>query len=142
MTKEKVKRLLKAAGYAQRRVKQLDEQLASLRAMREKVTPTMSQAPGGGGTGNRIEELTMRIMELEEEQRRRILSYLEAYHNTQEAIDLLPEDNQKLILSQRYLEGNYWEDIARDMNYGRAQVFRIHDEAIRVLAGILKDDTK
>lgn len=142
MTKEKVKRLLKAAGYAHRIVKQLDEQLASLRVMREKVTPTMSQAPGGGGTGNRIEELTMRIMELEEEQRRRILSYLEAYHNTKEAIDLLPEDNQKLILSQRYLEGNYWEDIARDMNYGRAQVFRIHDEAIRVLAGILKDDTK
>lgn len=142
MTKEKVKRLLKAAGYAQRRVKRLDEQLASLRAMREKVTPTMTQAPGGGGTGNRIEELTMRIMELEEEQRRRILSYLGAYHNAQEAIDHLPEDNQKLILSQRYLEGDYWEDIARDMSYSRRQVFRIHDEAIAFLVEILKDDTK
>jgi len=139
---EQVKRLLKAVKYTYHRVNQLEDQLAILRSMREKVTPTLSMVPGGGGNGNRIEELTVRIMELEEEQRGRILSYLDTYQRVKRLIESLPKEEQVMVLSLRYLEGEYWEDISHSLHYSRKQVFRIHDEALLILAEKMKDDTK
>lgn len=53
-------------------------------------------------------------------------------------ISELSDDNQKSVLSARYLEMLCWDDVAQKLRYSRQQVTRIHGRALLEFYKILR----
>jgi hypothetical protein len=52
-------------------------------------------------------------------------------------IELLTDEQQKLLLTYRYINGWSWEEIRRRMNYCNTQAFRIHRFALANLEALI-----
>ncbi len=55
------------------------------------------------------------------------------YSSTQHVADLInqvKEREGRLVLQQRYLQYEKWEDISDELDYTVRQVFRMHDAAL------------
>jgi len=143
MTKNEVKRLLWSARHADREMERIRERIERLDALRKRVTPTYSQAPGGGGgNSSRIEDITAQIMELEEMWRVKTQEYLQQYKKVEEAVCLVENQDTKAAetLRLRYLDGTNWEDIAAIEHYEQRHVYRLHRQGIKILMANLNID--
>ena len=145
MTKGEAKEFLSRAFYIRREEKRLEMKISELRSLRERVTPSYSMAAGGGPRDN-LTDLTAKITEFEQEQRDKIVSYLEAYREAEKAIMFVESVDIRLaeVLRLRYLESERWEQIACDLHYSWRQVFNLHNKALKVLCRekILDDKEK
>lgn len=132
MTKKQIKAFLAAALYIKQEIDRLEDHIATLSSLREKVTPSYSDMPGGGGALSKVENLTIKILELEEQSRLRIGDYLEQYTAVSAMISSLREVDMRYVtvLGLRYLEGNDWGEIADCLHYSRRMVIYLHDKAI------------
>ena len=66
-------------------------------------------------------------LHLLEEQLRETLTALALY------ISLLPDERMIRLLEMRYMDSISWEEICRQLGYGRSTVFRLHQNALRLL---------
>lgn len=134
MTKGEAKKFLNGVIYIRREIKRLEYKIMGLRSLRERVTPSYSKAPGGT-SGDRLTDITSKIIELENEQRNKVLSYLESYRAAEQAIMFVESADIRLaeVLRLRYLEGERWEQIACDLHYSWKQVFNLHNKGIKIL---------
>ena len=72
----------------------------------------------------------MQVAELEEqlrEDRNRLLEYTIEANGV---IDRIENNDYALVISKRYIFGEKWEQIGREMGYSERQVRRIHDRAM------------
>lgn len=117
--------------YALRREKRIEDELEEWRSKAEKITPTLSKMPCGGGDGTakfispveKIAEIERRLSaQLDEVQRVR--------DSVEDAINDIQEERLREVLALRYLRNMKWEQIASAIGYERRQVGRLHDMAI------------
>ena len=52
-------------------------------------------------------------------------------------MERMPNEQQKLVLTLRYLNGWSWDDICRQMNYRRGQIFRFHRDALTAFSDLM-----
>ena len=129
---------LRRARYALMAANRLENKIAELDALRTTITPSYSDMPKGG-SGNKIEDLTAKIMELEQQQAEEIFNYLTEYRRVESMIMLVDAHDIRLanVLRARYIDGLRWEQIAVDMNYTYQSVWRMHNKAVDFLASVL-----
>jgi len=144
MTRDEVKSILKDVYFGKKEIKIIEDKIEELRCMREKVTPSYSASPGGGGSGNRIEDITAAIVTIEEDIFRRLPDYADKIRKAEMLIGLAEKADMKsaYILTLRYLKGYSWRKIAYSEHYSWKQLFRIHNKAINEIVNLTKDDTK
>lgn len=53
-----------------------------------------------------------------------------------EAIDLVPDERQRLVLTMRYIDCASWNKIAASLGYEPRQVFRLHGEGLEAIRKI------
>lgn len=125
-------RKLKRARLVWHEISRIKEEIEKLSSLRERVTPSYSQAPGGA-SGDKLADVTARIIELEKSQSDKIDLYLTEYKATEELIGLLGPEDMCLanILKYRYLNGERWEDIACLCHYSWRQVHYLHKKAVK-----------
>lgn len=142
MTPKQMKEWLSQAQYYWLEVEKIGERKLELEALREKVTPTYSLVPGGGGgfSQSKIENITVKILALNDDYANQTLKYLKAYNEIKSAIALLEAVNMKYvsILNQRYLDNASWEDIGISIGIGKRQVIYLHDKAVAKLCVLKK----
>ncbi len=89
---------------------------------------------------NRIEKLTIKILDLENEINKDIDELVDMKARARECFQLL-EGKYNLIMELRYMECLEWREVARRSYYSEKHVHKIHGQALLLIQGC-KDDTK
>ena len=117
-------------------------ELESLKAIATRVTSTFSPVPPSGTRNtHRQEDILVKIIDLQNEISDDIVLLLAV---KREIIDLLKKVdniNYRIILEERYLCYKTWEEIAIHLNYSVQHIYRLHNEALKVIEKI-KDESK
>lgn len=113
-----------------KRIDRLLEEQSRWREMASKITPVLSQAPGGGESGSPIERPMDKVLEIDVEINREIDELQIVRQEIRAALNQLEDENLKLLMEYRYIDGLTWEQIAVKMNYCWRQVCRKHGQAL------------
>ena len=113
------------------RIDRLLEEQSRWRERALKITPTLSQAPGGGGSGSPIERPMDKVLEIDVEINREIDEMQIARKEIRETLNQLEDESLKLLMEYRYIDGMTWEQIAEKMDYSRQWVTSLHGMALQ-----------
>ena len=119
------------------RIDRLLEEQSRWRERALKITPVLSQAPGGGESGSPIERPMDKVLEIDEEINREIDELQIVRQEIRAALNQLEDENLKLLMEYRYIDGLTWEQIAVKMHYGFQWVCKLHGRALASI--ILKE---
>lgn len=138
----KIKEYLNQAHRLDQRINSKLEQISSLHDLASKATVTYSDMPRNPNKGkSRIEECILKIMELEEEINRDIDRLVDLKTDITHLIKKLDSHEYQILLEQRYLCFKSWEQISVDLGYSIQHTFRLHDEALKELSRLYKDES-
>ena len=115
------------------RIDRLLEEQSRWRERALKITPTLSQAPGGGGSGSPIERPMDKVLEIDVEINREIDELQIVRQEIRNTLNQLGNENLKLLMEYRYIDGMTWEQIAVKMHYGFQWVCKLHGRALNRL---------
>ena len=113
------------------RIDRLLEEQSRWRERALKITPTLSQAPGGGESGSPIERPMDKVLEIDVEINREIDEMQIARKEIRETLNQLEDESLKLLMEYRYIDGMTWEQIAEKMDYSRQWVTSLHGMALQ-----------
>ena len=135
MEKAEVKKWLKLYGFYLRRGDATLEEIERQRSRAEKVTTSYSFAPGGSGTGDRVGQGAVTIIDMQKSFEG---DYAMAQRYLQEirwCIDTVVEDyNQRNVLTFRYIYLYRWEEVAYRLHYSWQGVHKVHNNALQFIA--------
>lgn len=131
-TTENEQKILYLSRYRRlnQRIDRLLEEQSRWRERTLKITPTLSQNPGGGGSGSPIERPMDKVLEIDVEINREIDELQIVRQEIRDTLNQLEDENLKLLMEYRYIDGMTWEQIAVKMNYCWRQVCRKHGQAL------------
>ena len=115
------------------RIDRLLEEQSRWRERALKITPTLSQAPGGGGSGSPIERPMDKVLEIDEEINREIDTLQTIRQEIRETLNQLEDESLKLLMEYRYIDGMTWEQVAVKMHYSYMQICRLHGKALKTI---------
>lgn len=115
--------------------RKIDRMIADLDRQRSrlgKLTPTLSDIPGGGGSIYKSADIALidKIVDLEAEINRKIDRVIDLKRKIEQLIDSIDDEREKLLMSYRYLDGMTFEWIAGEMYYSWKQIHRLHSKAL------------
>lgn len=113
-----------------RRIDRLLEEKSKWWSLCLKVTPSLSQAPGGGESGSPVERPMDKVLEIEEKIDQEIDELQEVRRDIKTVLGQLEDDTLRLLMEYRYLDGLTWEQIAEKMNYSRQWITSLHGRAL------------
>ena len=133
VTKDELIKKLRSAYRLQRLVDSGFVTLQNLRDNIGKITPVYSLAPGGGVAGQRIENAATKIIDLENTLRADKKRLAETVAEIRRLIAFVDDPLLNRVLDKRYLQYQNWEQIAEELGYARAQVYRLHSKAVNLI---------
>jgi len=108
------------------------EQVMSLRDLATKATSTLSDvAPSGTRNVHRMEDIIVKIVDLENEINRDIDNLVDLKREMVSVIKAVTDPELQTLLELRYLCFKSWEQIAVEMEYSIQHIFRLHDKSIK-----------
>ncbi len=130
MTSQEKKAYLKQYLEAKDRFNDIMEEMARIRSDAERITPIITDMPGGSHVNDKIaiavERLEACAQKLEKESDR--------MQKTMESISgmiaALPDAQLRRMMQLRYIGGHTWEEIAVLMNYSYRNVCYLHGKAL------------
>lgn len=126
------KEYLRQAYIIDRRLKLDTERLSAARsALYGKAARYGSDGSKPVPRGNVTESAVLRVMELEERLAKEIDELTEKRREIERAVNAVPDEVQREVLTRRYLLYQKWEVIAEEMNYGVRHVHKIHLAALQ-----------
>lgn len=133
MTKEELKQKLKGAMYAQRTLEGELDKLQELRSLAQKITPVYSQAPGGSGSGQMLENAVAKIVEQERVVASCCDELCEQLDEVRALVALLPVGPMRLVMQRRYLNYRKWEQIMIELDYSWRGMHKLHNKALEMI---------
>lgn len=115
--------------------RKIDRMLAEaerLRARIGRLTPTLNDMPGGGGSIYKSCDLDIinKIVDLETEINQKIDRVIDLKREIEQLIGSIDDEREKLLMSYRYLDGMTFEWIASEMHYHWRYVHKLHVRAL------------
>ncbi|MGN0619191.1 MAG: hypothetical protein ACI4J7_09250 [Ruminiclostridium sp.] len=136
----KIRELLNSHKIIDTAINSKLEQLAELKCLATKVSPTNAESRGNGGVNDRVGRTVARIIDLEN----KINDYIDRLVSAKEAIAVVVSqtDNEvyTVLLEQRYILHETWETIAEKMGYSLRHTTRLHKEALEYLERLYPDE--
>ena len=103
-------------------------------ACRERATSTTGRldpdAVFGGGVSDRMAEEVTASVDVEAEIRAIDAKINQQLADILAAIEAVPDERQKLVLTLRYIRGMNWEDIQEQLHFERTQTYVLHGRAL------------
>lgn len=129
--KDKIK-YLKRYKWLDRRINSKLNELEVWRSRLGKLTPTLSNMPGGGGSIYKSKDLDLidKIVDIEAELDKEIDELILIKDEIRNAINSLDDDREKTLMQYRYIDGMKFEWIASTMEYHWRSVHKIHVRAL------------
>lgn len=113
-----------------KRIDRLLEEQSRWREMALKITPVLSQAPGGGESGSPIERPMDKVDELERKITQAIDELADIRMEIEAVLGQLEDDTLRKLMEYRYIDGLIWEQVAEKMHYSWRHTCRLHGEAL------------
>ena len=113
-----------------KRIDRLLEEQSRWREMALKITPVLSQAPGGGEIGSPIERPMDKVLEIDAEIKQEIDELQTVRQEIRAALNQLEDENLKLLMEYRYIDGLTWEQIAVKMDISWRWSIKLHGKAL------------
>ena len=108
------------------------EQVAELRDMATNVTSMMTDMPRSASHNvHKLEDTITKLMDLEMEVDADIDRLVDLKKEIMVAINKMPSQEQRVLLTKRYMQNEPWENIAVEMGYSLRSVYRLHGEALQ-----------
>lgn len=127
----KAKEYLSQAYRLDQRIDAKIEQVMSLRNLAAKATATLSDvAPSGTRNVHRMEDIIMRIIDLENEVNADIDHLVALKHEIVKVIKSVPNLEYQTLLELRYLCFKSWEQIAVMLGYDLRYTHKLHNRAL------------
>ena len=118
--------LLENCRSAKGEIESLRERIERIKSDRERMTQTITGMPlRKGQEKSRIEELTARLMELEDELVDRILQREAEIREVEAWIETL-KPYQRNVIRLRYVDGKTWKQVQRLTSYSKRAVLAIN----------------
>jgi len=128
------KEYLSQAHRIDQRINSKLEQVKSLRALAEKATCVLSDAPASGARNiSRMSDIIDKMVDLQAEIDKDITGLLALKQEIAESIRQVDNQTYQTLLELRYLCFKQWGDIATEMGYERRYVLKVHDRALQKL---------
>lgn len=132
---EEPKEFLKLCFYHEQRIKEKQELIRHYRELSESITAEIKEVTTFGlMPSNKIESCTLEIVSLEEDIKAEIEALRRDRALVQEAIDLLDDGDQKLLMEARYLRHVKWEDIMASLDVSYRWTLRLHGLALQKIS--------
>ena len=113
------------------------DQLAELKALATKITPSSNyEGRGSGNYSDKVGRTVAKIVDLEQEINEAIDRLVDIKREIEDLINLLEDSVMRTILERRYLLHENWEVIAEKMGYSCRHITRLHTEALAELERI------
>ena len=129
------KEYLMQVRYIDRLVDSKLEQLARLKETATKATMTLSDMPRSDSPDLQSMETTVvKIIDLEREIDAEIDRLVDFKREVRNAIEQIPNTDQRLILELRYLCYKPWLEIVDERGCSEPTVYRLHGEALKRIA--------
>lgn len=126
-----VKEYLSQTYRLDQRINAKLEQVMALRKLAAKATSTISDdVPSGVRNARRMEDIVMKIMDLENEINADIDSLIALKREIVSAIKAVPNLEYQTLLELRYLCFKPWEQIAVKMGYDLRYTHKLHKRAL------------
>jgi DNA-directed RNA polymerase specialized sigma subunit len=124
---------LKSIRIHRQRIRELDEEIETLKSEMQKITPSMSEAPCKPTGGDKRAGQIARMIELKAELTERHTLLADALDKLSTWLCILPEQQERVMYA-RYMQGMSWPLIARVTGYSKRHCQRIHDCAVQKCA--------
>lgn len=132
------KEYLKQAFHIDRRINDKLEQISSMRDLATKATSVITDMPGSATHDpHSMQEVIAKIIDDEEEVNATIEGLVDLKRDIRHTIEQVPDENEKMLLEQRYLSFKSWERLAEDMNFSLRWVHIMHGRALKAVEKIL-----
>jgi len=118
-----------------KRIDRLVEEKDKWWRLATKKTTVITDMPHGGNGENQMEIAVEKIIECEHKIDDSIDDKIKKRIEIQKAIDSVEDENLKLLLEYRYIDGKEWWEISKNMNYdytGR-NIYKLHSKAIAMV---------
>ena len=116
-----------------KRIKETEQKIEIIRARQTNLVPLMDGMPRAKNARSKVEDLTVKVMELQSELEDLHEKYLDAQAALADKIMTdLDEPNLQTVLIFRYVECLTYREIARRMNFTVRHVFDIHSKFFRL----------
>ena len=107
----------------------LEREIIALRDSLTGITAPIKDAIQGSG-GDRMANTVARIADAESRISAIVGEIREQLNSILTAIEAVPDETQRTVLTLRYVEGLDWISIQEHMHYERTQIFVIHGRAL------------
>lgn len=109
------------------------EQVARLRELATKVSPSQSDGGHGGGVSDRVGNIVSKIVDYENDINAEIDRLMDLKCEIEKLIDSVTETALHDILELRYINLKKWEEIAVTLRIDLRWVYRLHGRALKKL---------
>lgn len=130
LEREEKKEYLKGVYYAKIAIARLEEEKEALRSSKLIPTLPMDDMPHGSSNLSDLSGYAADLDELERKILQERYRAIRAYKAIREEIERMPDEQERSVLTYRYLLNWKWEKICEKMNYRESQIKRIHNKAI------------
>lgn len=135
------KEYLQQARTLDMRIKSKLQQIESLNELATSCTVVYSDMPRNPNRdGSRVERSVLKIIEVEEGLKRDVEDLVELKKDIMAIIRSVSNVELQTLLEKRYLCFLTWEKIAVEMHYSIQHIYRMHDDALRSVAAIMRVD--
>ena len=127
-----IKQRLLSYWYCTQRLDKLYDKYHAIRARAEKMTPAYSLAPGGG-SGDMADTVAM-VVQLEHDYHDELRQLRDTMKEVEAIISSLDDYRMRIIMEDRYIHFEKWEQIAVNRHYSYQHVIKLHGKALAILS--------
>lgn len=135
------KEYLSQYGWIERNIRRLEEEKERWQQRALHITPSWSDAPGGGSGEDKIQTAVEKACIIEDKIVAEIDRLVDLRQKIMTVITAVPDPAQRELLERRYIQLQSLERIAVEMNYSYVHVKRLHGWALQRIQ-VPKDDTQ
>lgn len=130
MTIEEIKAKLKRYRFIAGEISDLLDERERLRSLAEKITPSLSFAPGHGANTDKMAPVVANLIEVERYIEKRSKELLQARMEAEKLIDSLSDERHRAVLKSYYFSRRNWQDVADALHYDVRTATRLHGIAL------------
>lgn len=126
---------LKSCWYHNQWIKLKLEEIRHYRDIAESITAEIKEVTTFGLTPScKVENCVVEIVSIQEMLQARVKELRSDLDAVQEAINLLEDETQILLMDARYIRHMKWEEIAILLSYTRRRTLQIHSKALKEIS--------
>ncbi len=133
-----IKQYLKSVLILNTQIELKKQELQKWYDLSQNISVCLSDIPKSNSYNDKLSNIVANIVNIQQELADDIDKSLDMYVNIKNLISSLDDYRQRAILEHRYLYGEKWEDISKNLRYTERNVHILHSKALNNLKDFSK----